>query len=324
VQSIELAQPDPAPIRQLRFADCDQLSELIRGGDAAFLQLGAGPCKASMTRIDLEGFYLLLNDFPNRTASQVAARKGTRAVHLVQHWSRSLYWNGRSLDRPGVIVWGDSCDYCRVGTDVRTAALVIEESKLRERIETWAPSSQRAWDALDGHMLADTPASRHFAEAIEWVVGLVGHGSGSLGVPAVRAQLSERLLLALVNAVEAHGESLAVGTPIARERTRIVRQITDHLLAFPDRPMQLSDLCQLTGSSARSIARACQTILETSPLRYLKQLRLNQARILLREGSRDRTTVSECALFAGFSHLGRFSADYRRMFGESPSQTLNR
>jgi AraC family ethanolamine operon transcriptional activator len=100
--------------------------------------------------------------------------------------------------------------------------------------------------------------------------------------------------------------------------------MTDYLQAYPNRVIQLSDLCQLTGSSARSVAHACQTILETSPMRYLKQLRLNQARILLREGTRDRTTVSECAHFAGFSHLGHFSADYRRMFGESPSQTLDR
>jgi AraC family ethanolamine operon transcriptional activator len=100
--------------------------------------------------------------------------------------------------------------------------------------------------------------------------------------------------------------------------------MTDYLHAYPDRTMRLSDLCQLTGHSARSISHACQTVMNTSPMRYLKQLRLNQARILLREGSRDRTTVSECAHFAGFSHLGRFSADYRRMFGESPSQTLDR
>jgi AraC-like DNA-binding protein len=100
--------------------------------------------------------------------------------------------------------------------------------------------------------------------------------------------------------------------------------MTDYLLAHPHREMELSDLCQLTGSSARSIAHACQTVLGTSPMRYLKQLRLNRARMLLRKGSREVTSVSECAHFAGFSHLGRFSADYRRTFGESPSQTLDR
>ena len=87
---------------------------------------------------------------------------------------------------------------------------------------------------------------------------------------------------------------------------------------------ELSDLCKLTGYSARSIAHACQTVLETSPIRYLRTLRLNRARTLLRQGSREVTSVSECAHTVGFSHLGHFSIAYRKMFGESPSQTLDR
>jgi AraC-like DNA-binding protein len=33
--------------------------------------------------------------------------------------------------------------------------------------------------------------------------------------------------------------------------------------------------------------------------------------------------VSEIALRWGFGHFGRFAAEYRRRFGESPSQTLS-
>ena len=313
-----------SPVRELRFADCDQLSELITSGDIEFIQLGAGPCQASMMRIDLDGFYMLLTDVPNRIAIHAASQKGVRVIHIPLRWTGSLHWNGKIVDRSGVIVWGDSCDYSRVGEDVRIVALLIDESLLRERIDTWVPSSHLLWDSLDGHMLADTPASRHFGQMAEWVIGLALQGGDSLAVPEVRAQLSERLLLALANAVNAQAESAALGCPTTLQRGQIVRQMTDYLHAHPDRVIQLSDLCQLTGSSARSIAHACQTVLETSPIRYLKQLRLNQARILLREGSRDHTTVSACAHFAGFSHLGRFSAEYRRMFGESPSQTLDR
>jgi AraC family ethanolamine operon transcriptional activator len=277
-----------------------------------------------MTRIDLDGFYLLLTDMPNRTTCHVASQKGLRVVHVLRRWTGSIYWNGRELDRSGVIVWGDSCDYCRVGSDVQTIALVIDESMLRQQIETWTNSSHAFWDALDGHMLADTPASRRFIEGMEWVFALAEHAPERFGFPEIRASLREQLLLALIEAVDAPGDGVLLGNPIDRHRTRIVRQMTEYLVAHPDGLMELSDLCELTGFSARSISYACETALGISPMRYLKLIRLNRARTLLRQGARESTSVSECAHFVGFAHLGRFSAEYRKLFGESPRQTLER
>jgi len=51
-----------------------------------------------------------------------------------------------------------------------------------------------------------------------------------------------------------------------------------------------------------------------SPMKYVKQIRLDN-------GS---TTVTYVAMDHGFFQLGRFSADYRRAFGELPSVTLLR
>ncbi|NIF24793.1 AraC family transcriptional regulator [Pantoea sp. Tr-811] len=59
----------------------------------------------------------------------------------------------------------------------------------------------------------------------------------------------------------------------------------------------------------------------TSPMAYLKQFRLLGVRrdILL---SQDHRNIAEIATAWGFSHLGRFSADYRKLFNEAPSETL--
>ena len=63
--------------------------------------------------------------------------------------------------------------------------------------------------------------------------------------------------------------------------------------------------------------------LDTTPKAYLKVLRLNAARQDLLEGARGRR-VTDVALDWGFVHFGWFSQDYRRLFGETPSQTLRR
>ena len=60
-----------------------------------------------------------------------------------------------------------------------------------------------------------------------------------------------------------------------------------------------------------------------SPMSYLKHYRLAAVReeILASGGARSISTI---ALGWGFSHLGRFSVDYRKRFEETPSMTQRR
>ena len=57
-------------------------------------------------------------------------------------------------------------------------------------------------------------------------------------------------------------------------------------------------------------------------MRYLRDLRLKRVRAELESGKSRR--VHDSALRWGFVHAGRFSLEYRRRFGESPSATLAR
>jgi AraC-like DNA-binding protein len=52
-------------------------------------------------------------------------------------------------------------------------------------------------------------------------------------------------------------------------------------------------------------------------------LRLSQVRGALLSARGQLVTVTEIATDFGFGELGRFSVEYRKVFGESPSQTLH-
>jgi len=55
---------------------------------------------------------------------------------------------------------------------------------------------------------------------------------------------------------------------------------------------------------------------------YLKANRLIAVRRQLRRSSPDKGTITNLANNWGFWHMGQFAADFRRYFGELPSQTL--
>jgi transcriptional regulator GlxA family with amidase domain len=53
-------------------------------------------------------------------------------------------------------------------------------------------------------------------------------------------------------------------------------------------------------------------------------IRLAQARSMLSSMDAESATVTRIAVQCGFLELGRFSLLYRKTFGETPSETLNR
>lgn len=85
--------------------------------------------------------------------------------------------------------------------------------------------------------------------------------------------------------------------------------------------VSLKDLAGIAGISPRTLHEGFRKYRGYSPMRYLRQRRIQAVRDEL-TNPREMTTVTNAALKWGFNHLGRFSAYYARQFGESPSDTL--
>ncbi len=90
--------------------------------------------------------------------------------------------------------------------------------------------------------------------------------------------------------------------------------------ARPDEPVALETLAAIAGVRPRTLEAHFKRHLGTTPLGWVRRMRLARARQqLLAAGS--EASVTSIALANGFSQFGRFAAQYRRQFGELPSQT---
>jgi AraC-like DNA-binding protein len=87
----------------------------------------------------------------------------------------------------------------------------------------------------------------------------------------------------------------------------------------------LADIAQAAGVPERTLHDAFKRFEGVSPLRYLRNLRLDDVHAKLRTGGGGGdASVTAIALNAGFTHLSRFAQDYAERFGERPSDTLRR
>jgi len=91
-------------------------------------------------------------------------------------------------------------------------------------------------------------------------------------------------------------------------------------------PDQLSvhDLCRRAGVSQRNLELVFRETFNLSPAAFLRYWQLHRARRELLIADPEEDSVTHIALRNGFYHLGRFSTQYRALFGEKPSRTLQR
>jgi AraC-like DNA-binding protein len=104
---------------------------------------------------------------------------------------------------------------------------------------------------------------------------------------------------------------------------RDVKRAIDYIEGNLDSVISLGDIVAAAGVPGRTLFRHFIDYRDVSPMRYLRMARLQKAReeLLHAEPEQD---VSMIAMRWGFEHLGRFAAEYRKRFGELPSETLKR
>lgn len=103
----------------------------------------------------------------------------------------------------------------------------------------------------------------------------------------------------------------------------LVQQAETLALANLNKPLNIAALCHFLNVSERTLRKAFRINYGMSPCRHLRMLRLLRVRQALMSSSSCKVpTVTEIATHFGFVELGRFSVEYRKVFGESPSATL--
>jgi AraC-like DNA-binding protein len=99
--------------------------------------------------------------------------------------------------------------------------------------------------------------------------------------------------------------------------TRAIAHIRENFRA----PIVVAELAQEVGMSVASFHRQFKAVTASSPLQYQKNLRLLEARRLLKSGA---VSVTTAAYEVGYESPNQFSREYARRFGRPPKEDLAR
>jgi len=109
-----------------------------------------------------------------------------------------------------------------------------------------------------------------------------------------------------------------------QSRIHIAKQIQEYIEANFRETIHIEDLCRITNKGVRTIQRIFKWYFDITITDYIKMVRLNAAYRLLSTSHTKDKSVAAIAMQKGFLHIGRFSIEYRKRFGESPRATLVR
>jgi len=309
--------------RVFHFTDPDLYQKTIRASEVEILYSGSGKFRAELTRIDLHRLWMQRGSDNLARTARVSVDPARSAVMFLPEENRTATQLCGIDLCPGEIAFygAGSTNLVRTHGPSHWAALSLAPDDLAA-----------AGKAITGRELASPsntyvlrPPERSMARLTALhaaAATLAGTMPWMLADPAVAKALEERLVHAMITCLTAAGP---VETKLASpHHAKVVARFQEFLEMRCHEPVYITEICSALAVSERTLRTCCHEHLGVGPIRYLWLRRMHLARRALLHAGPDATSVTKVATEHGFWELGRFSVEYRALFGESPSASLRR
>lgn len=303
----------------LSSTDPEELATMVRPYDGEVVVTGRGTFEANAVRLDLSRLWM-----------QHVEETLPRIWQTGASTTRAAIW---FLTRPGP-------GFAYQGTEAGTGAIGICPIGYPIWQRLTGPSSWGSmslplddWASLSvvaGRNLFSSPAGMILTPRAANMTRLqrLHHSTARLACeapelldnPEVARGIEQSLIDAMVECLQP--ATMASADVPLRRQSQIMQRFREVLDDCADAPLYVPELCTKLGVASRTLRAVCREYLGMGPKKYLHLRRMHFVRRALRTGNADATSVTEIAMQFGFWELGRFSVEYKSLFGESPSHTL--
>ena len=319
---------DAPIILNLETNDLDKMAEFIRGWNHEYVQLQRGKFSWKIDIIQIGEFQIYEEILGGKTLNQGLVPLGTCAVAVFPNSSpNDGKFLGQEITTNTVVTGNYRQQYEFIsGEHYKVIVMTAPIERVLRLAEKMQHPLQEGQLFSQGIIIPNSRAYTELSRYLQEVLHLARTQPSRLTNPTYGRSLGrliqEDALPLFIDVLTA--KPLTFLPEKDSKRRRLVKHTEAFMRENIKHPISLTDLCQNIGQSQRSLYYAFQAAYGLSPMKYLKILRLNCIRRILKSADPQETTVSKIAIDWGFWHAGQFSVDYKKMFGETPSATLRR
>ncbi|PHR59932.1 MAG: transcriptional regulator [Robiginitomaculum sp.] len=173
---------------------------------------------------------------------------------------------------------------------------------------------------FDTMMNCETGGGSAFWRSLQFLQKELEISGQFLNAPLAVDHFEQSLILSMLYGQQ-HNYSGALEHGISFVAPIHVKRVEDYIRANARNRITIEDLTQISGVSARTLFAGFKQFRGISPMKYLREVRMDFVQKDLLDPSLSKT-VTEIAMRWGFIQLGRFSVEYKKKFGQSPSETM--
>lgn len=321
--SAPVTSPPILAIRR-KFYDFDEFADVILDWGLDWRQLDRGPLRASLQQAGTPSLQLSRFRFSRKFHQRCTTPPGMRTFGITGERSPHVEWRGREGTSDHIVVFPAADQFDAVShPGFHGDTVSVSEDRIRAVAGTLGlPDPLESVPKGQAFVASDPRRVAAFRRRLTGFHATVTTRGDALSDEAARSDVEFDILSALVEALVTSHE-ISPRSPEPPLRTRALRLTLDYIEDHADQPPTIEDICRASGASWRTLDYAFRERFGVTPKQYLQATRLQQVRGELYRSAPD-TSVSEIAARWGFWHMGQFAADYRRQFGELPSETLRR
>lgn len=299
----------------LSFGDVDHFAEAVREWDIDFVQLECGQFRAELSQVGCGDFSLGSAKFNRKLHQFGLPPAGGWTFVVPNHPNIQLQWRGQRLEQNQLMCFplnGELESVSHRCFDIHT--FTISERRVTQKlVELELPC-----DLLVGREMCNVDSRLILALRLQLgrMLALTAKGV-VVGQCALEAEL-DVLLGYLLSAWASASNQRRAALPSAQ--SDMLHRVVEYIKAHQYRPIRISELCEHAGVSERTLQYAFKRKFQMTPKQYLQACRLNGVRSAIL--SRSGVSITDLASEWGFWHMGQFAADYRKLFGVRPNESL--
>jgi AraC family ethanolamine operon transcriptional activator len=308
-----------------RFRGLEEMAAEIRHWDLEFRPLAADRGGTELLQVRLGPLLLTHLDTGCGHRHRGAAPPGGATFALLADGAQTVHWCRQRLDPEGL-------PFFEAGQEFEASAhprfsvftLTVDAERL---------ASDPLWERVLRHLRRPgtgrsgiyraSPYARHrLRQRIAATLSVLAKDGPDVADQGAAQVMGDLVVGDLRQALEEADPAADRSTAWARARA--VQRALEYLHSHPQEPVNVVQLGAIAKVSERTLQRAFLEHYGIGPKAYACRLKLTEMRADLLRCEAGEVFIKDLAIAHGFWHMGQFSRDYRDLFGELPSETLER